>query len=439
MPAKTGNGAAAEAETKRGGANSQLGINFPPTRAREHLRHAANPDDVLAEIARIRDLQSTIKNGIREGMEKSLANAKAKAKAGGDEFDELEGGAAEAPKVSPAALDKEVRADTTWQKYESQCDELSKQVVRFSTSLPVALGSLCSKIIQDVVEATFAAAIKAGKTSVSVAHVIAGCQGTAVWPFIQNLPDVVNYTPEGEAAINKEWTDYNSAKSAYDKNVKKRKEAEEAGKLNDPETPEALERPEAPRANHPPGTPKHDFYTYVDGAMKRVIKAQVDEHGEESPYGSLRKAKRTRFFISNLIIQLIRRLGECCRQTVFEVKGVRTLSTETFILEVEKMYMMARGLGDRGIDAYVQFMQEKVKIHDDYTAADRNRKLAAKKAAFEAMSDEDRAAFEAKKAKDALAKKVQRIRRMRDQQKKQAEALESLTAEARAAKAELAN
>ncbi|MFA6166950.1 MAG: hypothetical protein WC700_10055 [Gemmatimonadaceae bacterium] len=277
--------------------------------------------------------------------------------------------------------------------------ELSKKNVRISSSTPIAAAVVMDGLITELVRYAMDQAIASDRKIVEVAHVHEGNPSSLVYyPIFNKLPAYVNYSPENEDELHKKQAAANKAvKEARE--AKKNAAAPPAQKKANGADEHAVSE-EDDEDEHT----KTSFITYVDNALQSVKKDEA--------YATMRISSRMREYLSDLIVEGLKRMAMLCRILVQEVMDVRTMNAE-HIKAVIRLLMADEGRAEEQIDEVKKRIDEKLEVYHAYLQSELDKKA-------EAMSEEEKAQLASQKVE---AEKARKIRTMEAAKTKAQEAM----------------
>jgi hypothetical protein len=234
-------------------------------------------------------------------------------------------------------------------------NKIAGQVVRIGGDAPVAMAALVDWIARSCLCRAITRTAVADHKIVDLAALHAdGIATLDVYPLICDLPAVKDYDPEKERALRAERAAASKAMKAAAA-TRRAKEGEGAAPSSEPNDGE-----EGP-------APASSFHTYVDNAMKKVIK--------DNGFGQVRVSLRLREVVSDIIAEFVARFSKVAKISVLDLLGVRTLNAARLLALVKTVYVLKTGAEDNeDLLAIIGYVTAKVALYYDHLKAEKTRR-----------------------------------------------------------------
>lgn len=261
---------------------------------------------------------------------------------------------------------------------------LSRERVRFANDAPVALSIVCDKLIQQLIVHAMTKVLAAKKKIVQVSHLHeAGVEQLSLYPLIKSLPSFVQTsqdlaaaarTAEFEKAVKdaKEQA-FKEFKKQYADVLPKKKKGQAAAVAPAPAEPVAEQVTPVAEEEDDSADSKTTFKFYVSQVCKEVIKGNL-------AYTHVRISTDIRNYLSNLLIELIRRLSSLILLTTEDMK-IKTVNDVAILNVVKKLLVDGHEPTET-----ITFRQEQVP-DPEAVKAELQKKEEAKKAGTEYKVD----------------------------------------------------
>lgn len=300
---------------------------------------------------------------------------------------------------------KDAGDDAQAEELKAQINEEAKKLVRISSDAPIAVATAADVMVKELIRHAMLQAHAADRRMVEVCHIHNGqTSELSTWPLFRNLPSFEGYSEEAEeelkrkrAAANKEAKEAREAK----KGAAEQRPAAANGAAPAPAkggAKGAAKAPAAPAeepADEEPGdlephTGKTTFFTYVEGALKKV-------KGEGPDFRNMRVSNRLREYCADLITELIVRFSRLARIMVMSVMDVRTLTAD-HIVSIVRVLMVDEHRADAAVEDMIALIKEKLKAYHEHIKAERQNKMSL-------LPEEKRKELEQKRAEQENLRK----------------------------------
>jgi hypothetical protein len=284
---------------------SVLDINISQARCHRHLKMNLSNSEAAQEIKTLReslkDNTNVAKVAEINGQIKELTKKQRETKNPAEKakYQTQINGLVKTLKDTPA-LQKVV--ETT-----KKIDDLTQTMVRLSSEVSVVVATVCDFIVDDIVSFAMDFVIANGKRQVQPFHLVeAGIEKTKSYPFIRNLPVYLQQKEDSTKVASTEPT------------------PETTDETSDEETTEETD------------VNSNNFVTYVTNAIGKLKK--TDKYGSVK----IRISKAVRKYLSNLIIDFIKRISNYSQIIVQDISDVRTLNPD-HVVNIIKLILTDEG------------------------------------------------------------------------------------------------
>ena len=337
---------------------SEHHIKIAVARCNTHLQHVLNPPETKKAVTTLRDKLKPLK--LKEKKRDELM-------------------ASDASDTEKKKKEKEFTLTAAEKKkkeeLEGKIKQLREDVVRSGTGCGVVLAKVLSDMTKSLTLHAMRSATASDRKIIDVDSLLDGdLTQNPYWGLVRRCPTVVNYSAEAEEELKKE-------RAQEEKDRQKAKED---------------------KREVPPKKKDHDlpmFGTYADGIIGIIRK-------ENEEYEKARVSKRFREVLSDIIAEVITRVGSQLRNLVLTLMGARTLYDKHVLYKVNEL--LADEIGDA--DKVQAIMDPVAKIMTDfqkYCDEEKKRKDEEKESK---LTDEEKEARDKKlreKKQKALQAKIE--------------------------------
>lgn len=243
-------------------------------------------------------------------------------------------------------------------KIKEEISSLSQKVVRISSETSTVMAVICDGFVEDLLKHSINETLVSNKKMVDVNYIISGDHKKNLYYSIYHkLPTFIDYDAKAyEELRKKKLDDSKKAKKA-------KKDIAEAA----PE-PVAPESAPEPTINADDG--KTTFNTYIDAVLKNVKKdLQLAENIK------IRTSIEVRDFLSDMIIECIKRFVMLSKIFVQQIMGVRTMNSN-HIKAIVHMFMKDEGNTDEQIDIVINRINEKISLFQNHIISEKANRWA---------------------------------------------------------------
>lgn len=237
---------------------------------------------------------------------------------------------------------------------------LSQRVVRISAETPTVMAVICDGFIEDLLKHSINETLASNKKMVDVSYIMSGDHKKNLYYSIYHkLPTFVNYDPKIYEELKKQKMEDN-------------KKAKKAKKDGEQVTEVVLENVEnvPTTVNTTSEEGKTTFNTYIDAVLKNVKKdLQVADNIK------IRTSIEVRNFLSDMIIECIKRFVILSKIFVQQIMGVRTMNSN-HIKAIVHMFMKDEGNTDEQIEQVINRINEKTELYQKNVANEKANRWA---------------------------------------------------------------
>lgn len=267
-------------------------------------------------------------------------------------------------------------------KLKEEISSLSQKVVRISSETSTVMAVICDGFVEDLLKHSINETLASNKKMVDVSYIMSGDHKKNLYYSIYHkLPTFVNYDAKVYEELRKKKLEEN----------KKAKKAKKEGEGSDAEVPP----PVTPVAVSDDG--KTTFNTYIDAVLKNVKKdLQLAENIK------IRTSIEVRDFLSDMIIECIKRFVTLSKIFVQQIMGVRTMNSN-HIKAIVHMFMKDEGNTDEQIDLVINRINEKIDLFQKHVVSEKANRLAD----LDEVTKQDLLNKQAEKSKNRKKKELQ--------------------------------
>lgn len=249
---------------------------------------------------------------------------------------------------------KNATTDEEKVKIKASISILSQKIVRISSETSTVMAVICNGFVEDLLKHSIDEAITNNKKIVDVSNIISGNHKQNIYYSIYyKLPSFVNYDSKIYEEIKKEKMETNK------KN--KKTKANELGAVPEVITP-------TPEPVTSEDSNKITFNTYIDAVLKNVKKDVKYENIK------IRISSEVRDYLSNMIIESIKRFVTLSKIIVQQIMGVRTMNAN-HIKAIIHMFMKDENNTDEQISQVINHIDDKLKIYQDHIKSERTNRF----------------------------------------------------------------
>lgn len=238
-------------------------------------------------------------------------------------------------------------------KLKEEISILSQKVVRISSETSTVMAVICDGFVEDLLKHSINETLASNKKMVDVSYIMSGDHKKNLYYSIYHkLPTFVNYDSKVYEELRKKKIEDN----------KKAKKAKKEGEGSDNE----VSPPVVPVADDG----KTTFNTYIDAVLKNVKKdLQLAENVK------VRTSIEVRDFLSDMIIECIKRFVTLSKIFVQQIMGVRTMNSN-HIKAIVHMFMKDEGNTDEQIDLVINRINEKIELFQKHVVSEKANRWA---------------------------------------------------------------
>lgn len=247
---------------------------------------------------------------------------------------------------------KETTDESEKNKIKDDISTLSQKIVRISSETSTVMAVICDGFVEDLLKHSISETLASNKKMVDVSYIMSGDHRKNLYYSIYHkLPTFVNY--DGKV--------YDELRKKKIEDNKKAKKAKKEGSETDPES--------EPVVTSSTEDSKTTFNTYIDAVLKNVKRdLKLAENIK------IRTGIEVRDFLSNMIIECIKRFVTLSKIFVQQIMGVRTMNSN-HIKAIVHMFMKDEGNTDEQIDIVINKINEKIDLFQKHIIAERTNKL----------------------------------------------------------------
>lgn len=243
-------------------------------------------------------------------------------------------------------------------KLKEEISTLSQKVVRISSETATVMAVICDGFVEDLLKHSINETLASNKKMVDVNYIMSGDHKKNLYYSIYyKLPTFINY----DAKI---YEELRKKKLEDNKKAKKiKKDGENNEQTSDTDT-----------TNNTTVVVQEDgkttFNTYIDAVLKNVKKdLQLAENIK------IRTSIEVRDFLSDMIIECIKRFVILSKIFVQQIMGVRTMNSN-HIKAIVHMFMKDEGNTDEQINTVINRINEKIDLFQKHIINEKNNKWA---------------------------------------------------------------
>lgn len=238
-------------------------------------------------------------------------------------------------------------------KIKEEISTLSQKVVRISSETSTVMAVICDGFIEDLLKHSINETLASNKKMVDVNHIMSGDHKKNLYYSIYHkLPSFINYDA-------KAYEEFKKKKTEDNKKAKKTKK--------ESDTSDGDSSPTVVVNTSEDG--KTTFNTYIDAVLKNVKKElQLAENIK------IRTSIEVRDFLSDMIIECIKRFVILSKIFVQQIIGVRTMNSN-HIKAIVHMFMKDEGNTDEEINLVINRINEKIDLFQKHIVAEKANKL----------------------------------------------------------------
>ncbi len=238
-------------------------------------------------------------------------------------------------------------------KIKDEISQLSQKVVRISSESSTVMAVICDGFVEDLLKHSISETLASNKKMVDVNYIMSGDHKKNLYYSIYHkLPTFVNYDAKVYEDLKK-------------KKIEDNKKAKKIKKESDGSDVEVQ-----PTVVSPSDDGKTTFNTYIDAVLKNVKKdLQLAENIK------IRTSIEVRDFLSDMIIECIKRFVMLSKIFVQQIMGVRTMNSN-HIKAIVHMFMKDEGNTDEQIDLVINRINDKVDLFQKHIVSEKVDKLA---------------------------------------------------------------
>lgn len=273
-------------------------------------------------------------------------------------------------------------------KYKDDLNILSQKVVRISNETSTVVAVICNGFVEDLLKHSINETIANNKKMVDINYIMSGNHKKNLYYSIYHkLPTFANYNPVTYEENRKKKSDEN-------KKIKKNKKDVDSV-VPDSVVPDVVPDVVVPDSVVPDSVVtdsvvsdvvlesvvvdensdnsddgKTTFNTYIDAALKNVKKdLQFAENIK------IRISIEVRDFLSDMIIECIKRITTLSRIFVQQIMGVRTMNAN-HIRAIVHMFMKDEGNTDDEINTVIKNIDDKIDLFQKHVVSEKANKWA---------------------------------------------------------------
>lgn len=243
-------------------------------------------------------------------------------------------------------------------KLKEEISTLSQKVVRISSETSTVMAVICDGFVEDLLKHSINETLASNKKMVDVNYIMSGDHKKNLYYSIYHkLPTFINY----DAKVYEE-----NRKKKFEDNKKAKKAKKEGINVSDAEVPAVVNVPVVDDSNDG----KTTFNTYIDAVLKNVKKdLQLAENIK------IRTSIEVRDFLSDMIIECIKRFITLSKIFVQQIMGVRTMNSN-HIKAIVHMFMKDEGNTDEQINVVINRINEKIDLFQKHVVSERANRWA---------------------------------------------------------------
>jgi hypothetical protein len=268
-------------------------------------------------------------------------------------------------------------------KLKSSLSLLSQKIIRISNETSTVMAVICNGFIEDLLKHSINETLANNKKMVDINYIMSGDHKKNLYYSIYyKLPTFVNY----DSKVYEELKKKKSEENKKNKNKKNK---------SDDNTITTLDEDSTDITNNSEDG-KTTFNTYIDAVLKNVKKdLQLSDNIK------IRTSIEVRDFLSDMIIDCIKRFVILSKIFVQQIMGVRTMNAN-HIKAIVHMFMKDEGNTDEQIDLVINNINEKLRLFHFHIMTEKNNKLAE-------LNEEKRSEFFKKQEEKTKNKKKREL------------------------------
>lgn len=246
---------------------------------------------------------------------------------------------------------------------KEEISALSQKVVRISSETSTVMAVICDGFVEDLLKHSINETLSSNKKMVDVNYIMSGDHKKNLYYSIYHkLPTFINYD-------SKVYEENRKRKLEENKKAKKNKKENE---LTETEVQpiESEQNITSTFSAEDTNDGKTTFNTYIDAVLKNVKKdLQLAENIK------IRTSIEVRDFLSDMIIECIKRFVTLSKIFVQQIMGVRTMNAN-HIKAIVHMFMKDEGNTDEQIDIVINKINEKINLFQKHIVSEKANRLA---------------------------------------------------------------
>jgi hypothetical protein len=243
----------------------------------------------------------------------------------------------------------------------------SQKIIRISSETSTVMAVICDGFVEDLLKHSISETLASNKKMVDVNYIMSGDHKKNLYYSIYyKLPSFVNYDPSNYEELKKKRTEENK------KNKKNKKVADET--VSD----EPVVEPVVETVTEPVVDPvtvesvddgKTTFNTYIDAVLKNVKKQlQLSDNVK------IRTSIEVRDFLSDMIVECIKRFVTLSKIFIQQIVGVRTMNAD-HIKAIVHMFMKDEGSTDEQINTVLGKINDKIDLFHRHIVNEKENKF----------------------------------------------------------------
>lgn len=302
---------------------------------------------------------------------------------------------------------------------KTQISSLSQKIVRISNETSTVIAIICNGFVNELLRHGIKESINSNKKMVDIESIISGDhKNNLYYSIYYKLPSFNAYDPKVYEAIKKEKTEHNKKNKKSKTEETKEEDEKEETKEKEEEKVEKSDVEENTHNGEEDGN-KITFNSYVEAIIK-IIK--FDPQYNKDKDNKIRFEQEVRYYLSNMIIECIKRFVVLSKIIVQQIMGVRTMNSN-HIKAIIHMFMKDEGNTDEQIDEIINNIDEKLKIYHEHVKNEKNNR-------YNVLSDEEKKKIMDNKAERVKTRKQKDIVLAKRRAEEAAERLKKLSEEA---------
>lgn len=273
---------------------------------------------------------------------------------------------------------------------KKQITELSQKIIRISNETSTVMAAICNGFIEDLLKHSINETISNNKKIVDIPNIISGDhKNNLYYSIYYRLPLFVNYN----------FATYEENKKEKMENNKKNKKEKQDLQNNVTSSTATDDVSVTPPTTNPQEINKITFNTYIDSILKNIRKDPQYENIK------IRISSDVRDYLSNMIIESIKRFVTLSKIIVQQVMKVRTMNSN-HIKAIIQMFMKDGGNTDEEINTIIGYIDDKINLYQEYLKTEKNNR-------FNELSEDDK--------KQILVKQEEKVKNRKSKNIKLAE------------------